>query len=198
VALIAPGLASAGGSSYTTNTQTGQSIIPGTLDTGNHCDDCTTLVTLPFPVPVYATPFTSAYVSSNGNIQFNTDNGGFSMGCTPLPINGLDRAFIPYQDDLRTDESGDGIFTAVVGSAPNRQFIIEWRATYFGRTGTANFEVILPEDSGTLSIIYGATADNGAQETSGIQAADIGTAFTQFSCGHPTLASGLRGHQPTR
>src|SRR6516165_2844352 len=25
------------------------SIVPGTTDTGNHCDDCTTLVTLPFP-----------------------------------------------------------------------------------------------------------------------------------------------------
>ena len=149
LALIAPGLASAGGSSYTTNTQTGQSIVPGTVDTGNHCDDCTTLVTFPFPVPVYATPFTSAYVSSNGNMQFNTDNGGFSTGCTQLPINGFDRAFIPYQDDLRTDETGGGIFTAIVGNAPNRQFIIEWRTTYFQRSGNANFEVILSEDSGT-------------------------------------------------
>ena len=127
LALILPGLALAGGSSYTTETQTGQSIIPGTTDIGNHCDDCTTLVTFPFPVPVYASPFTSAYVSSNGNIQFNTDNGGFSFGCQPLPINGFDRAFIPYQDDLRTDETNDGIFTAVIGAPPNRQFVIEWQ-----------------------------------------------------------------------
>ena len=86
LALIVPGLASAGGSTYTTNTQTGQSIIPGTTDIGNHCDDCTTPVTFPFPVPIYAQPFTSAYVSSNGNMQFNTDNGGWSTGCQPLPI----------------------------------------------------------------------------------------------------------------
>jgi len=171
LALLAPGLASAGETNYSTNTQTGQSIIPGTTDIDNHCDDCTTPVTLPFPVPIYDAPFTSAYVSSNGNIQFNTDSGGWSTGCQPLPINGLDRAFIPYQDDLRTDETGGGIFTAVLGSAPNRQFVIEWRTTYFQRTGTANFEVILSEDTPTLSIIYGATGDNGAQETSGIQAA---------------------------
>jgi hypothetical protein len=96
-------------------------------------------------------------------MQFNTDNGGPSIGCQPLPINGLDRAFIPYQDDLRTDETNDGIFTAVIGSPPNRQLVIEWRTTYFQRSGTANFEVILSEDSGTLSVIYGATGDNGAR-----------------------------------
>ena len=155
------------GVGYTVNTQTGQSIIPGTTDTGNHCDDCTTLVTFPFPVPVYETPFTSAYVSSNGDMQFNTDNGGWSSGCQPLPINGLDRAFIPYQDDLRTDETGGGVFTAVIGSPPNRQFVIEWRTTYFQRSGTANFEVVLAEGSGTLSTIYGTTGDSGLNETSG-------------------------------
>ena len=110
----------------------------------------------------------------------------------PLPINGFDRAFIPYQDDLRTDETNDGIFTAVIGSPPNRQFVIEWRTTYFERSGNANFEAIFSEDSGILSVIYGATADNGAQETSGIQAEDIGIFFTQFSCGDSTLVSGLR------
>jgi len=31
-------------------------------------------------VPVYDAPFTSAYVSSNGNLQFNTDSGGWSTG----------------------------------------------------------------------------------------------------------------------
>ena len=83
--LLAPAYASAGGGiNYQTNTQTGQSIIPGTTDIGNHCDDCTTLVTLPFPVPIYGVPYTSAYVGSNGNIQFLTANGGWSLGCLSL------------------------------------------------------------------------------------------------------------------
>ena len=69
--------------------------------------------------------------------------------------------------------------------------MIEWRTTYFQSAGTANFEVILPEDSATLSVIYGQTADSGSAETSGIQASDNG-GFTQFSCGEATLASGLR------
>ena len=135
VALAVPGLASAG-DGYITNTQTGQSIIPGATDIGNHCDDCVTPLALPFPVPVYSTPYSSAYVSSNGNIQFLTANGGApSIACMPLAINGFDRAFIPYLGDLRTDETGGGIFTAVLGSPPNRQFVIEWRTTYFQRAG---------------------------------------------------------------
>src|SRR5215475_8600128 len=190
--LAMPSLASAGGGvNYITNTQTGQTIVPGVTDAGNHCDDCATPVTFPFPVSVYGDSYTSGYVSSNGSLQLTTSNGGFSSGCTSLPINGLDRALIPYQDDLRTDETNDGIFTAVTGSPPNRQFVIEWRATYFQRAGTANFEVILPESSGTLSVIYGQTADNGSQETSGIQSGDNGP-FTQFSCGDSTLVNGLR------
>ena len=191
VALAVPGLASAG-DDYTTNTQTGQSIIPGATDIGNHCDDCVTPLTLPFQVPVYSTPYSSAYVSSNGNIQFLTANGGAPpSACTPLAISGLDRAFIPYFGDLRTDETGGGIFTAVLGSPPNRQFVIEWRTTYFQRSGSANFEVVLTEGSGTLSVIYGTNTDNGSMETSGIQSSDLGP-FTQFSCGESTLVSGLR------
>ena len=191
VALTAPSLASAGGVTYTTNTQTGQSIIPGTTDVGNHCDDCTTQINFPFPVSIYGGSYTSAYASSNGSLQFLTSNGGFSSGCFELPINGLDRAFIPYQGDLRTDESPGGIFTVVTGSQPNREFVIEWRTTYSGRAGTANFEVILSESSGTISVIYGATVDNGGEETSGIQSSDNGP-FTQFSCGNATLVQGLR------
>src|SRR6476659_11409 len=190
--LAMPGRASAGGGvSYATTTQTGQAIVPGTTDVGNHCDDCSTLVNFPFPVSVYGQAYTSGWVTDNGSLQLLTSNGGFSTGCSQLPINGFDRSLIPYQGDLRTDEGSDGIFTATTGSAPHRQFVIEWRTTYFQSAGTAHFEVILPEDSGTLSVIYGQTADNGSNETSGIQSGDNGP-FTQFSCGAATLTSGLR------
>ena len=42
---------------YVTSTGTG-AIVPGTTDTGNHCDDCATAITLPFPVTVYGRPIT--------------------------------------------------------------------------------------------------------------------------------------------
>src|SRR5205807_568575 len=52
--------------------QIGGSIVPGTTDTGNHCDDCTTLVSLPFPFTLYDQVFTAVNLSSNGNAQFTT------------------------------------------------------------------------------------------------------------------------------
>src|SRR6478609_1497249 len=45
-------------------------VVPGTVDIGNHCDDCVTAITLPFPVQFYDRYFTTANASSNGNLQF--------------------------------------------------------------------------------------------------------------------------------
>src|SRR6267143_319255 len=110
------------------------------------------------------------------------------MQCVPVnPTQGgpfLNTLF-PNYDDLRTDELGPcpdcGIFTQTLGTAPNRQFVIRWKTTYFNIAGsTAEFEVLLTEGSGTLSVIYGATANNGATGASGFQQ-DL-TQFTSFSC----------------
>src|SRR5204863_1893376 len=58
---------------YTIATATGI-IVPGTIDTGNHCDDCVTPITLPFPVTFYDETFFSVGISSNGNLQFTGTN----------------------------------------------------------------------------------------------------------------------------
>src|SRR5207245_1840128 len=50
---------------YTVTSSTGASIVPGDTDAGNHFDDGTTGITLPFPVILYDQVFTSANVSSN-------------------------------------------------------------------------------------------------------------------------------------
>ena len=65
---------------YVVTTQTGQSIVPGTVDIGNHCDDCTTFVALPFPVHIYGRSYTTVTVESNGTLQFTTDVPEFSAG----------------------------------------------------------------------------------------------------------------------
>jgi hypothetical protein len=46
----------------------------GTTDTGNHCDDCDTLISLPFPYILYNQTFTSVYVNSNGRLDFLLNN----------------------------------------------------------------------------------------------------------------------------
>src|SRR5437899_5287597 len=142
-------------SNYVTSTST-DTIVPGDTDTGNQCDDCTTPITFPFPVSLYGTSFTSARVGANGSLQFTGNSESFFTSC-PLPDVNIDEAILPYQDDLATDStafpdcssfpSGCGVFTSVTGTAPNRIFHIEWRAAYFGRSGTANFEVRFSEDN---------------------------------------------------
>ena len=189
---------------YTTNTSTG-TITPGGTDIGNHCDDCTTDITLPFPVSVYGhAPTSVASVGSDGDIHFTGPYNKLFwwMGCVPVdPGSGQDPfldTFFPNYADLVTDTSvgacpGCGIFTQTVGTAPNRQFIIRWKANYFNSPpgpAQAEFEVVLTEGSGTLSVIYGATGDNGLTAVSGIQR-DL-TLFTSFSCNEATLTPGLR------
>jgi hypothetical protein len=178
---------------YITSSGTG-TIVPGIIDTGNHCDNCLTLVTLPFPVTFYNSSFSQAYVSSNGNLQFTGNSPDLGSSC-PLPIRCLGAAILAYQDDLRTDGPGGGIFTLVTGSAPNRVFSIEWRTTYNGQIGTANFEVRFYENQNFFEIIYGATADIGASEGSGVQLSGSGVGpcdATTFSCNTPTLTNGLK------
>src|SRR5205085_11657226 len=120
-------------SNYVLTTTTSATIIPGTDDTGNHCDDCVTNITLPFSVEFYGTIYNSVNLSSNGTAQFDSAAPDVQSGtCIPTTI--LGDTLLPLWDDLRTDTSTCatcGIFTSVSGLYPNRVFNIEWRAVYF-------------------------------------------------------------------
>ena len=193
VALAAPSLASAGGVNYVTPRRRRASRSSRERPTSG-----TTATTARRLSPSRSrsrsteAPYTSAYVTDNGSLQLLTSDGGLSSGCSELPINGFDLSLIPYQGDLRTDGANDGIFTTTTGSAPHRQFVIEWRTTYFQSAGNGELRGHPARGLGDpVSVIYGQTADSGSAETSGIQASDNGPS-TQFSCGETTLPSGLR------
>jgi hypothetical protein len=143
-----------------------------------------------------------AYAGSNGTLQFVAvpqPKPFYFMSCIPVdPSQGgpfLNTLF-PNYDDQRTDVNPQqtcadcGIFTQTLGTAPNRQFVIRWKTTYFNFPGTAEYEVLLTEGSNTLSVIYGTTANNGLTGASGIQQ-DLNV-FTSFSCMEATLTPGLR------
>ena len=132
------------------STQSGQTYPASNVDTGNHCDDCTTPISLPFPVYVYGTPYTSAYVDSDGTLQFESPTSLFSNSCLPGVSHG--RTMFPYWDDLFTSNAGYGIYTSTTGSAPNRVFHIEWRAQYYPGNGTANFEFSYNESDQVLKV----------------------------------------------
>ena len=69
--------------SYTFTTNSG-AIVPGTVDTGNHTDDGSTVIALPFLYQLYDQTFTNVAVGSNGHLTFGTVNNSFSVSCIPI------------------------------------------------------------------------------------------------------------------
>ena len=111
----------------THDNQIGGSIVPGTTDIGNHGDDTVTTIALPFPSPCTTRASPAINLSSNGNAQFTTTDTTFTNQCLPWLTHNY--TIYPYWDDLYLVNSGFGIFTSISGTAPNRIFNIEWRAS---------------------------------------------------------------------
>ncbi len=196
-----PSVPAVSGINYSIVTSSGV-ITSGVYNIGNSCDDCTTAVTSTFPITYYGTAYTSFHASSNGNIQFNSavsslhDQGDI---CAPTGsengFSAMSGVLEVYWDDLRTDQGGGtGIFTVTLGVAPHRQFIVEWRATYFGRLGTNDEEAIFYEDSPNITVIYGPNVDSGDNEGAAIQEGNglSGNSYSLYSCDQRRLTNGLR------
>jgi hypothetical protein len=162
----------------------GATIVPGATDIGNHCDDCETAVTLPFPYTLYDQTFTTVQVNANGRLRFGQATV-FPVVCLPFP--GYTYNVLPYATDLRTDTPNSGVYTSVTGVAPNRIFNIEWRATVFASGQPVNFEVRLYEGQQQFEFIY-ATVDSGGAVV-GVQRDN--TRYTEYTCG-PGLTAGLK------
>jgi len=170
-----------GGDHYAiTNEGGGHTIVPGTDDLGSACDDCNVPVTFPFPVTIYGQQYTSGNVSSNGNIQFNTDTQpDYSNTCLPASDHGA--AFMGFWDDGYTLNAGYGIFTTTTGSEPDRTFYIEYRGQYFPGVGSLNYEYVFNEGSDVLHVIYGDMTEGTTSSTLGIQ--DVGQGiYDQYMC----------------
>ena len=179
-----------GGGEYEASQSSGAVIVPGTVDVGNHCDECTTTITLPFTVTLYDHPFVDAVLGSNGTIGFATNSNVFTNTC--MPAAAFSYALLPYWDDLRTDGTGNGIFTSINGSAPNRIFNIEWRAGYFSGGGTAHFETRLYENQNRFDMVYDTLSQGSNTATTGIQRdTGSGNHFTQFLCNMGGLGPGM-------
>ena len=159
-------------------------IVPGTTDTGNHCDDCDTPVSLPFPFQLYGHTYTTVNVNSNGRMDFVTANepNGHNTACLPAPPNQgpYDYTIFPLWHDMSTEvgvggcttwANGCGIFTSVTGTAPHRVFNIEWHALRFYDQSPVNFEARLFENdlNQRFDIIYGPGTTITTSDTAGVQ-----------------------------
>jgi hypothetical protein len=178
-----PGAAQPQVCNYTVTAGTG-TVVPGTTFlTGSNCDDCSVALPLPFPFTFYGTPFNSVNVISNGNLQFSSTNTDFTNACEPYA--GHNNVIHTYWDDYLMTTAGNGVYTSVSGSAPNRILNIEWRACYYNLGscgGPLNVEARLFEgSSGRIDVIYGVAGNGNASATGGVQMG-TGSLFLQAYC----------------
>jgi hypothetical protein len=176
-------------------------IVPGETDIGNHTDDGTTFVALPFSFQLYDQTYTGVNVSSNGNAQFVTADANWVSVCLPW-IN--DFTIFPLWTDQCTDNTpgacngdnctGCGIFTSVTGSAPDRIFNIEWRTVLYASGATSpnvHYEVRLyenPNQNLRFDVVYGDIDPTSASQmfVGGVQGNSGAGFFSQDFCLQPT------------
>jgi hypothetical protein len=184
-------------------------FVAGVTDLAPNCDDCLVPVTLPFPVTLFGTSYTTAQAGSNGSLQFGTANATFQITCSPFGVAGTTDVLAPYWVDQTVFEP-NSIFTTTTGSAPNRIFYVEWRSVYFSG-GALDYEIALFEN-GTPPFEYiyntiNSTSGNDSQLVIGSKHDD--SCFTDYACdtsgggsppvsaGEALIATAVTGGSPT-
>src|SRR6266550_5924214 len=170
----------------------GTPFVSGATDIGNHCDNCGTAITLPFPVSLYGQTFTTATAGSNGHLTFGMPYDDSGITCSPFGNTAATYVMAPYWADQCTTGCGTtactgcGIFTTTTGNAPNRIFYVEFRTQYSNQTTTLlDYEIALFEN-GTppFQYVYGniipAPAANDSELVIGVKRDDV--TFTQYAC----------------
>ena len=195
------------GGNYTFTSATGGSIpTGGALVTGSQADDAVVAVTVPsgFSFSVYGTTVaggTSIRASTNGNLQFATA-GSTAYANVALPVSsaggtGTFPASTPtvfaYWDDLNLTGTGNGIYTVLTGTAPNRIWTVQWKGVLYGTSTAVNFAAQFHEGSSTIDLVYvNAAGASGSSATIGVQSASSGTNFRQYSLNTASVSSGTK------
>lgn len=162
----------------------------GTTEIGlQGVDDGTVAVALPFDVEFYGTTYaagTNIVVSSNGNIQFTGNQSDYPDDGDCLPEDDFGATIFALTADLDAAGAAEGVFTQVYNSGDpgNRWFVIEWRTAFHDAPDqSANFEIILWENTDLFSVVYGTieTPPDGERAIAGVQSAADGR-FTEYFC----------------
>jgi uncharacterized protein DUF4394 len=172
----------------------------------NLSDDGAAAITMPFAFSFYGASSSNLCIGNNGGILFDVAScSSFPYNNQALPTASLPNpAILPYWDDMLANGT---IYYGAVGSAPNRQFVIEYQSKFAygdggdptGQTG-ATFEAILNEADGSIDFEYqtatfgGAAAnyDDGVSATVGLQS--TATFANQYSYNTASLSDGLAIH----
>jgi len=135
--------------------------------------------------------FSNVTVSDNGYLTFGDDNGtlpdNFLIPAADPNPDGIPGLLIaPFWDDLTPSSNNARIYAFVEGTAPHREFVVEWSqlpilANFYSSSVT--FEVVLDETTNQIlfqyNTLHGPQSD-GSSATIGIQYND-GMAGLQYS-----------------
>ncbi len=134
------------------------------LETLDNRDDGFEEVSIGFDFPFDGQTFAQLAVSTNGFVRFGGTAGASSLTNQSFP-NALEPNGIlaPFWDDLdpALDNNRGQILIETRGTAPNRQFIVQWQSTPHNLSAASSltFQVVLGED-GSVVYNYGALVDN--------------------------------------
>jgi len=158
-------------------------------------DDAATEVVLPFSFPFYGMIYYSAFISTNGFLNFLALNTAYSNGPIPeaqapwLP----DAAIYPFWDDLFVDPADADVYVRLLDTPPFRQFVIEWRniRPLYEQGKLFDIEVVLQENGEILMQYRNVDEDElekGGAATLGIEN-ETGTIALQYSYNEPVIVA---------
>lgn len=151
-----------------------------TLNMAKTCDDCVTFnVPIGFTFNFYGVNYSKLAISSNGFVGFNPDLG---VGCCA-------GAAIPFEDGSSRNNlialawsdwvPSTGIRYETRGVAPNRKFVLQFKASEYANLGSLDAQMVLSEGSNEITIyttslkVVGRThlVTQGIENASGTEAA---------------------------
>ncbi|OAV44249.1 hypothetical protein [Lewinella sp. 4G2] len=160
-------------------------------------DDDYGLVALPFDFTFFGVTYVAGSdvsIGTNGGLFFADDY--LNLGNDPLPSGDwTNAAILVLNDDLdgNGNLSARGIYQKLIGTAPNRKWVIEYNEySYFQDIITGqelNFQIVLYEGTGVVDMLYQnlvqdrvSPGNGGASATVGLQNTGGSTAdFVQYS-----------------
>jgi hypothetical protein len=158
-------------------------------------DDAVTQVGFPWPVSVYGVQYTSAWVSTNGNIQFgvtsSTAQTTYENSSLPSSTLSPKAAIAPYWDDLIFDANANppqGVYDRETTYRGQSVFVISWRGTEFDGGNPVRFEVIFYQNSPEITFQY--LQGDASSATIGIQKTAHGPAV-EWSYDSSSVSAGL-------
>jgi hypothetical protein len=159
-------------------------------------DDDEAPIQIPFGVLYQNVYYTSGTLGNNGAFVFGATNA--QIGFTNTAITGaVATGLYPLWDDW--GGAGNGVWVDTLGTAPNRQFIIQWNKEHLSVAGDpTNYELIIDEATQEIYYVYedvitgNVSFDNGASATIGaagpVQDLNVsfnsGTYLSNNSCVH--------------